>query len=354
MTNNSSAPSANRGEWSELYAIGYLLTHGGGFAADEFARLDDSIFYKVLQVEDNPTGSQKVVYKIHEKEVEILQNGIAVIRISRKAIEPKLSTFFQDLLAQSQAHAFVLQSGNALMKLIHKHKLSASSALTSDLHLVLEDIETKTEIPKKGFSIKSEIGSPATVFNASHSTNITYRIVGSGKPIAFKSSSAVKTNLKNLKNTGFKLHFDKYDSPIFENSLKNIDSNLPMYLADVLLAYMHSTKTNIKDVCEIAFSRFDPNSDLKIQKIKKFLSATSMGLKAGTLWSGYPQDFGGLLLVKRDGDVLFYYLYNMKKFEEYLFNNLRFETASASRHGFGQVYEDNDQFFIKLNLQIRY
>jgi hypothetical protein len=55
---------------------------------------------------------------------------------------------------------------------------------------------------------------------------------------------------------------------------------------------------------------------LKIQKIKKFLSAASMGLKAATEWSGYPEDFGGMLLVKKDGDVLFYYLYNMKKFEE--------------------------------------
>jgi type II restriction enzyme len=79
-----------------------------------------------------------------------------------------------------------------------------------------------------------------------------------------------------------------------------------------------------------------------------------MGLKAATVWSGYPEDFGGMLLVKRDGDVLFYYLYNMKKFEEYLFNNLRFETPSASKHGFGQVFEENNKYFIKLNLQIRY
>ena len=68
----------------------------------------------------------------------------------------------------------------------------------------------------------------------------------------------------------------------------------------------------------------------------------------------YPEDFGGMLLVKRDGDVLFYYLYNMKKFEQYLFNNLRMETPSASKHGFGQVYKEGNEFFLKLNLQIRF
>jgi len=136
--------------------------------------------------------------------------------------------------------------------------------------------------------------------------------------------------------------------------LKNIDSNLPQYLAEVLLAYTHSTTTNMKKICEIAFPKSKKDSELKIQKIKKFLSAASMGLKAATEWSGYPEDFGGMLLVKKDGDVLFYYLYNMKKFKEYLFNHLRFETPLATRHGFGQVYKEGKDFYLKLNLQIRY
>jgi type II restriction enzyme len=347
-------PSANKGEWSELYAIGYLITHGGGYAADELTQLDKTIFYKVLEIIDNPTGSLETIYKLNEEDVEVLQNGVAVIRISKKDIKPKLTRFFDELLAQANSHAFFLSSGNELMKLIRKDKLSASSALSSDLHLILEDGETKSKSPKKGFSIKSEIGSPATVFNASHSTNITYKIVGKGKPQSFSSVSEVKANMKSLRNSGFELEFAKIDNPIFEKSLKNIDSNLHQYLAEVLLAYTNSTTTKMKTICEIAFPESNPESELKIQKIKKFLSAASMGFKAATVWSGYPEDFGGMLLVKRDGDVLFYYLYNMKKFEQYLFNNLRFETPSATRHGFGQVYKEGNDFFIKLNLQIRY
>lgn len=349
-----SNPSANRGEWSELYAIGYLITRGGGYAADEHTQIDSTIFYKVLQVVDNPSGGSETVYKLHDEEVEVLQNGIAVIRIKKKEIKPKLKAFFDELLIQANSSAFNLSTGTELMKLIHKEKLSASSALTADVHLVLEDNETKIETPKKGFSIKSEIGSPATVFNASRSTNLTYRIKGKGKPPTFEKVSAVKTNVENLLNAGFKLEFEKFDNPTFEKSLKNIDSNLPLYLSELLLAYTHSTTTKMQRICEIAFPETDPDSELKIQKIKKFLSAASMGLKAATIWSGYPEDFGGMLLVKRDGDVLFYYLYNMRKFEEYLFNNLRFETPSASKHGFGEVYEENGQYFMKLNLQIRY
>ena len=349
-----SNPSANRGEWSELYAIGYLMTRGGGYAADELTQKDESIFYKVLQLVDNPSGGSETIYKLHEEEVEVLQKGVALIRISKNEIKPKLSAFFDELLIQTDSSAFYLSTGSELMKLIRKDKLSASSALTSDIHLVLEDVETKMESPRKGFSIKSEIGSPATVFNASHSTNLTYKVVGNGTPPTFEKVSAVKTNVETLSSLGFKLKFEKFDNPTFEKSLKNIDSNLPQYLADVLLAYTHSSTTKMKKICDLAFPESDPDSEMKIQKIKKFLSAASMGFKAATLWSGYPEDFGGMLLVKRDGDVLFYYLYNMKKFEEYLFSNLRFETPSAPRHGFGQVYQENGEFFIKLNLQIRY
>ena len=345
--------SANRGEWSELYAVGYLITRGGGYAADEFTKLDSSIFYKVLKVVDNPSGQSETIYKLHEHEVEIFQNGVAVIRIAKNEIAIKVAGFFKDLLVHAQEHAFTMQSGQELMRLIHKEKLSASSSLTSDLHLILEDLETKTETPKKGFSIKSEIGSPATIFNASGSTNVVFRISGKGIPQPFEKINAVKSNIKTLTNDGYKLRFENFDSSTFERSLKNIDSNLPQYIAEVLLAYMSSTTTNIKKVCEIAFPKTDKDSDIKIQKVKKFLSAASMGLKAGTEWSGYPEDFGGMLLVKKNGDVLFYYLYNMKKFEEYLFNNLRFETPLASRHGFGQVYKQGQDYFLKLNLQIR-
>lgn len=347
-------PSANRGEWSELYAIGYLITRGGGYGADEFTRMDPSIFYKVLQIVDNPSGQSETRYKLHEREVEVFQNGVAVIRIAKEEIEIKVTSFFEDLLDHAQAHAFSLESGHELMELLRKDKLSASSSLAADLHLVLEDIETKSETQVKGFSVKSEIGSPATIFNASGSTNLTYKILGKGSPKPFEKVNAVKTNIDSLVRSGFSLEFEKFDNPTFERSLKNIDSNLPQYISEVLLAFTHSTTTNMKKICEIAFPKSDKDSELKTQKIKKFLSAASMGLKAATEWSGYPEDFGGMLLVKKDGDVLFYYLYNMKKFEEYLFNHLRFETPVATRHGFGQVYQEGQDFYLKLNLQIRY
>jgi type II restriction enzyme len=346
--------SANKGEWSELYALGYLLVNGGGFAANEFANLDKSIFYKVLEVVDNPSGTSETVYRLGVSEITVLQNGIGVIQISKSQIEPRLKAFFDDLCSESGSASFGLQSGETLLKLLMKTKLSASSSLTNDLHLILEDHETKIPTPRRGFNVKSEIGHPATIFNAGVATNLTYKIIGEGAPKQFHKVSAVKTNLKSLKQDGFTLKFLEYDNKTLYNNLLNIDSNLPEFLAELMLAYYQSTTTKIRSICEDTWAESHPEATLKVSKIKKFLSAASMGLRPNTVWSGYPEDFGGLLLVKKNGHVLFYYLYNLQKFEEYLFGTLRFDTPDTSKHKFGQVYFVEGEPRIKLNLQIRY
>jgi HpaII restriction endonuclease len=48
------------------------------------------------------------------------------------------------------------------------------------------------------------------------------------------------------------------------------------------------------------------------------------------------------------------FLSNRSQFEDYLFANTKLETASSTKHDFGKVYEENGNFYFKLNLQIRF
>jgi len=79
-----------------------------------------------------------------------------------------------------------------------------------------------------------------------------------------------------------------------------------------------------------------------------------MGMRPATEWDGDTTKFKGIILVKNDGDVVFYYLYNRKSFEEYLYNNVRFDRPDTSRHQYGAIYEENGEHFLKLNLQVRF
>ncbi|MEZ6256057.1 MAG: HpaII family restriction endonuclease [Patescibacteria group bacterium] len=49
-----------------------------------------------------------------------------------------------------------------------------------------------------------------------------------------------------------------------------------------------------------------------------------------------------------------YHIYNVNEFENYLFNNTKFDTPSTSRYGFGNVYNVDNSLRFNLNLQIRF
>lgn len=71
-------------------------------------------------------------------------------------------------------------------------------------------------------------------------------------------------------------------------------------------------------------------------------------------WQGKFNANGGFIVVKEDGDIVCYHFFDRNDLEDYLFYNTRFETPSTSRHNFGSIYEENGEFFMKLNLQVRF
>ena len=73
------------------------------------------------------------------------------------------------------------------------------------------------------------------------------------------------------------------------------------------------------------------------------------------IWNGLDEANGGYIIVKEDGDVVAYHIYNRDAFEAYLLENTKFERGSTSKHDFASIYKDStDQKFINLNLQIRF
>ena len=88
--------------------------------------------------------------------------------------------------------------------------------------------------------------------------------------------------------------------------------------------------------------------------MKKFLCECALGLLPSKVWTGIADATGGYIIVREDGEVLCYHLFNRNEFENYLIENTRFETASTTRHNFGYIFKQNNKFYISLNLQIRF
>jgi hypothetical protein len=108
------------------------------------------------------------------------------------------------------------------------------------------------------------------------------------------------------------------------------------------------------ETVERTFTPADKNNEQIIFKFKQLLLAVSMGLRPAKEWKGSLEKFNGLLVVNRKGEILFYPQESKLNFQDFLYKNVRFDRPSTSRHKYGLVYKKDNEFFIKLNFQIRF
>ena len=89
-------------------------------------------------------------------------------------------------------------------------------------------------------------------------------------------------------------------------------------------------------------------------KVKRFVTDVALGMLPGQPWEASHQA-AGVLVVTEKGDIDCYHVIYKASLEDYLYDDLKFETPSAGRHGFGTIETgaDGNQYFT-LNLQLRF
>lgn len=348
----------NVGEWSELYALAYLLGHGGGFGADDNQEPIKTLFYKILAaLYKNEVNGADLVYKVNGKEVLIYVDKKLQGRIGRAKLATLASALLSDLLSPPGGRAFALPKGDVLLSALMKDSTSASSKSYNDVFLKLEDYRTKIPTPFIGFSIKSHLNAKSTLLNATSATNFVYEIVANTKSAKVsipEFGPSLKNDIQKLISRGYALKFIKIDNETHQQNMELVDSNLASYMASCLFETTKHSNNHFSRIAEIVFpSGKEKNKTIQL-KLKQYLGYVMLGMTPTTPWAGQPTDFGGLILINESGDVLFYYLYNMRDFQEFLFKNLKFEYGSRTRHKFGKPYVENGKNLIKLNLQLRF
>ncbi|EKE21841.1 MAG: hypothetical protein ACD_7C00114G0001 [uncultured bacterium] len=242
-------------------------------------------------------------------------------------------------------------------------QIKAGNADKADLTAKIKE-QGSPMIIDLGFSIKSMLGGAATLLNASGATNFVYKIENFNGNIeevnAIEGRSKVRDRIKAIEDAGGRISFDSLAKIIFKNNLRMIDIALPEIMAKALLNFYKGNGSIISDAC----ASLPNDAELKEKydlsqrdfeyKIKAFLRAVALGMVPNKEWNGLSAAHGGYLIVKENGDVVCYHLHNMDAFQEYLFRNTKFDTASTRRHGFGKIYEKDGNLFINLNLQIRF
>lgn len=355
----------NVGEWSEIYTLLKVLGDETLFAGNEsLERLEDVVYpvLKVLRTES--TG--KFEYTLNQNVVFVTSNGEELLNLPVQEFAKKAQRTLEKILENKKQKntTFSIPEIESFMKQIHCKSLKAASSQKTDITIVIHDEKTNQQ-PVLGFSIKSQLGGASTLLNAGKTTNFKYKVNGLSKYQldeinSISNPKKILKRISKINELGGSFEFDKIINNVFSNNLILIDSLLPQIVSEIILNFYTTSATTLTDLVELLENKNPLGFDNSCKhlfytyKIKKMLTDIALGMTPAKVWSGKYDATGGYLVVKDDGDILCYHLYNKNEFEDYLLSNTRLETASTTRYSFAELYEETEQFYFNLNLQIRF
>lgn len=359
MTNNSGRMSGNKGEWSEIYTFLKLLSEGRVYAANEKVEKISDVYYPILKIKREEQKGHVIDYVINENDVSVNTDAGIVMNVSRNDLAIKA----EELLRAISIHSgsFELEEITKFANGIKVTKLKAPSSDTTDISMQIQDIHTNY-VRDVGFSIKSEVGNAPTLLNAGQTTNFIYKVSGITSVQAQKineinTATKIKDRMKAIKDLGGNISYVNMNHQGFKRNLIMVDSNMPQIIGNMLLYYYEEDIKECSRLVKLVGER-DPlsydDAMMYEYKFKKFLCSCALGMKPAKKWDGLDEANGGYIIVKADGEILAYHIYNRNFFEQYLLDNTILERASTSRHDYMSLYEHNGEMFIKLNLQVRF
>lgn len=354
----------NKGEWSEAYTFFKLLGDGVLYGADSELNKIPDVFYSVIKI----IRSQKegIEYNRNEKiEILDLQNNLLMTKpISEmNMVADEILTY----TVNSKTTTFEIPSITSVLEEMSITTLKAPNTDKRDITIKIHDALLGSE-PTLGFSIKSQLGSPATLLNASKATNVTYKLktpLSTTDIEKLEDTPTLSAQLAEIYRYNNSLEYDSFDHPKFKRNLLMIDYGLLEIYADLLKVYFLK-KDNYGNAMDSKISTLITgvanNDPLNIEqdcfafysyKIKELLTNIALGFTPATIWDGSYDATGGYIIIKDDGEIVCYHIYNRNEFRNYLFNNCKLDTPSRTKHGFGTFYNENGETYIKLNAQIR-
>lgn len=228
---------------------------------------------------------------------------------------------------------------------------------------ILLDIENEIiQKENEGFGIKSYLGSKPTLLNASGNTNFIFKIKGlekNNKTIIdevnkINTKTKLKDRINKIEELGGSFEYVGAEKETMDFNLKMIDSQMPQLIGEILLCFYKERVSSIEKITKKIVGKNKDEEILLKNKIKNLLISILLGFFAGTKWDGSYQS-NGTIVMKNDGDCVGFHIVEMENLKNYLFENIKLDTPSTTRHRFGQLYsEKNGELFFKLNLQLRF
>lgn len=347
--------TANKGEWAELYTLVRILLDNKVPALDKQAKPIRGKFYHFMELIRQESGTQLRFVPYDSPE----PNTTATLLPARQELSRLNDQLLREILT-STGSTFRCRSGEQIMRLLGINSLKAAASEKIDLSARLAGLIGSDEAVL-GFSIKAQLGSPSTLFNAGNHTVFNYKVVGGNVDVQTINSIQTKSKyvdrVRAIYDSGAELIFDSINSEVFPLNLDLIESSLQEKLAMLIVdSYRFDSKHVLNVIASTAARSSDSNLLNKLTyQVKNFLRAVALGMVPKTLWDGNLSAYGGYLIVDPNGNIGCLHLQNDDTFKDYLIENTKFETPAQKSGAFGDIKSHpNGDLTFSLNLQIKF
>lgn len=338
--------TSNKGEWSEAYTFLRLLVNPVLGAADDDLGVKPGKYYVVKGMALN-IENDKYLVRPMDAQYSFSKDSVGV---TAEEIRKALPVILSEISAGERA--FSSPTTQRLYERMGLSKFKAASTQKVDIELELPSLGGGQDA-LLGFSIKSMLGSPSTLFNASSTTNIRF----SFQPDPTPASELLSLKYHELRPylQGKTIKYEGFELDTFKDNLEFFGSDFPEKLGSIVLAaYLGSGTTTVSE----AITLWAADNGLQIAgskfafQMKNFLRSTALGMKPGSPWKGDLEGYGGYIIVKPDGDLACLHLENDDDFRNYLLSHTKFDFPKSSLFS-PSVYE-NGRLYFSVNFQIRF
>ncbi|MDY3547977.1 HpaII family restriction endonuclease [Riemerella anatipestifer] len=348
----------NKGEWTELLVFIKLLLDKKLLLADEKLNATSN-FLKINKV------------TTHNLDIEFLLSNLSTITIKNKKDKSEKNINISEIINVDVINLLVSKiKNNSKTFEIPEFKIiqdtlgfniikGGNSNQKAD---ILLDIEN-THIQKKneGFGIKSYLGNKPTLLDASGNTNFIFRINGLNKGNideinSIDTTTKLKDRINKIEELGGSFEYIGAERDTMNFNLQMVDSEMPKLIGQILLCFYKERTSSLVDICNklLGNTTDDDKRTLLTTKVKKLLVDILLGFFAGTKWNG-SYDANGTIVMKNNGDCVGFHIVELDNLKNYLFENIKLDTPSTTRHRFGKLYLEKDgKLYFKLNLQLRF
>ena len=379
------ALTGNKGEWTELYVLAKLLSDGKLFQSDINLNKEEDNYYEVVKAyKDSLEFERKEIISLYivSKEVKELIGEFTPEYLLEKTAELKTG------ILNGRGKSFEIKEVEDFILNANIRSIKAKSGSKSDIKLRIYDHRLAKETDL-GFSIKSLLGADSTLLNTGPGNNFIFKVtpkkefaLAEFNKHTYKPSGGISKLTHRLqileKEYLSTISFKSIQSNQLWKNLKMVDGDLPEIIAHCLLYRWIDRTPKIFELVNLLEER-DPldfykgeESEQKLYdyKLKKFLAECAMGMTSETPWHGIYDATGGVIICKEDGDIVCFHIYDFNLFREYLINNTIFEqpstgedeenpgnertTLGTKKYYYGWLYQEDNELFLKINLQIRF